>query len=333
MRSMVVTTAAMLVYLDTKPSRSATLGELASHFRLHSWREALGLLWSAALVEFAGHEMPFELSLPPRPGTEEPDEAPTTSASVVTFGGGDAQLLPLSLTLSEVIAVVAMIDALLEVTPTQNSVDALMELRAKLVEGSDTAGYGDAMWEAPHHSQAAVVSQKLIEAIENKAWVTLAYHAPGCEPRDRHVIPILIESGEHPCCKVWIPEDSGTGDQPGSARTFRLDRITDVRMGKPARRAEYKTAKTAVISDGPWIVTGEQVTMTVRPEGRWIVHWLHDATSRSVDRGIAVTFTVRSDTHRAAILGQVGEDLVSLEPASIAQRMHSYFTSLQETIS
>ena len=79
----VVLTNAMLVYLAECPGRTATLRELGAHFGV-PWQKALDLLWSASLVELGDLVDAYSLTLPVRPGQEEPGEEPAKADSAVS---------------------------------------------------------------------------------------------------------------------------------------------------------------------------------------------------------------------------------------------------------
>jgi len=137
----VVLTNAMLVYLAECPGRTATLRELGAHFGV-PWQKALDLLWSASLVELGDLVDAYSLTLPVRPGQEEPGEEPAKADSAVSFGAwGSADVPDLPLTLDEVIAIVALVDSVAQITPPGPSADALSAMRAKLVAACEEAGF------------------------------------------------------------------------------------------------------------------------------------------------------------------------------------------------
>ena len=129
----IVQTNALLVFLSSLPGGSASLRELSERFGIE-WKRVLRLLWDASLVEIEGYGLPFNLDLPPNPGEEEAGEEPTTPDSYVSFSdSGELDVPDLALTLDEVIALVAVIDSIAEITPSGDARDALAHVRATLV--------------------------------------------------------------------------------------------------------------------------------------------------------------------------------------------------------
>ena len=308
----VVLTNAMLVYLAECPGRTATLRELGAHFGV-PWQKALDLLWSASLVELGDLVDAYSLTLPVRPGQEEPGEEPAKADSAVSFGAwGSADVPDLPLTLDEVIAIVALVDSVAQITPPGPSADALSAMRAKLVAACEEAGFAGVIW--PEDA-----------ALACGAWIDFSYHRPGPGLRESvtavRAIPVDVRSAVNPVLLAWSAD---------GARTYRLDRIGAVRLGPGARRDELAAARSAVRRDSAWQPGGVTVTLTVTRAGRWIAEMLPGATAVQRDGLTEVTLRSESDEFLATLLLQLGPAVLDVRPAEVARRLAGRFAALAE---
>ncbi|MDO4887958.1 MAG: WYL domain-containing protein [Actinomycetaceae bacterium] len=318
----IVQTNAMLVYLHDQGG-SASLSELARHFGL-TWRRVLDLLWSASLVEIDGHVDSYSLVLPSRPGQED-DEEETTGDSLVSFYAGRGDIPELALMLDEVIALVAVIDSISELTPPGEAAAALARLRDKLEDACGAAGFTGALWPPPAPIIDERAMAELDTALSGGSWVEFDYHRPGRDLTEDishpRVLPLQIRSAVNPLLVAWSED---------GIRTYRLDRIGHVRAQDAASRADRSAARQAAQEEGPWQIEGTRVTLTVTSFGRWIAQALPGATSRRRDELTEVTFTSRSDEFLATLLIQLGTAVVDIEPADVRDRLATRFARLLE---
>lgn len=320
----VIIANAMLVYLAGEAEGEATLGQLASRFSIH-WKKALDLLWGISLAEIEGHSFPFDIVLPPRPGRESENEAPTTPESVVRFSQlADAHIPPLTVILPELISLLSLLDSVMAVTPTGASRDALSSLRSKLVASANKAGFASAMWEEPSLEGDESILALLNEAAQKEQWVTLSYRTPDKPAQQMEIFPVEIRSEQRPSLQAW----GKTG-----VRTLRIDRIHAVTLGRTARRSEKAAARRAIAAETSWVPQGETVTLLVEAPGRWIADTLPGVRVREEGNLTTVIFESRSDSFLASLLVQLGTSVVSIKPTCVAQRMRAYFTKLAANVS
>lgn len=323
----IVQTNALLVFLSSPAGGSASLRELSQRFGIE-WKRVLRLLWDASLVEIEGYGLPFNLDLPPNPGEEDVGEEPTTPDSYVSFSdSGELDVPDLALTLDEVIALVAVIDSVAEITPSGDARDALAHVRATLVGAAEGAGFGSAMWDGP----APVIGDEAFAAVEralaSRSFIEFTYHRPGPDLAESvtrvEAFPVEIQAAYNPLLLAVTS---------AGPRSYRLDRIGDVREGRKAGRAEAAAARAAVDDEAKsWSPEGQRVTVTVGPSGRWIGEALPGASMRrSGGHGgdYDVSFASTSDEFLASLLVQLGTAVRAVEPRETAVRLAKRFRGL-----
>ena len=315
----IVVTHAILTYLGAHGG-SASLTEIANHFGV-SWKKALGLLWSANLVDIPGAQDPFELSLPL--------EEDATPESVVSFGtNGSLDIPPLALTLDEVMMLVAVTDRALEVTPHGPAHAALAHLRETLVASAEERGFGTALWPAPEPLIGHEALDTLLLAIEEGRLVDLTYHRAGPNLHEQvttsTVIPMGFTSGPNPALRAV---------KDGAPRLYRLDRVGHVSLGAKAGRFERAEARAALDREDHaerdaaktgsprWKPEGIAVRLTIKRAGMWAAESLPDTEVIDRDDKLELAFHAHSEEWLMLLLAQLGNAVVRLEPADLAQRI------------
>lgn len=231
------------------------------------------------------------------------------------------------MTLDEVIALVAVIDSVAEITPSGDARDALAHVRATLVGAAEGAGFGSAMWDGP----APVIGDEAFAAVERAlasgSFIEFTYHRPGPDLAESvtrvEAFPVEIQAAYNPLLLAVTS---------AGPRSYRLDRIGDVREGRKAGRAEASAARAAVDDEAKsWSPEGQRVTVTVGPSGRWIGEALPGASMRrSGGHGgdYDVSFALTSDEFLASLLVQLGTAVRAVEPRETAVRLAKRFRDL-----
>ncbi|WP_182048949.1 helix-turn-helix transcriptional regulator [Changpingibacter yushuensis] len=331
----VVATQAILVYLDRMPSRTSTLGEIGNHFNM-KWSKVLTLLWEANTVDFPGEAPNFDLSLPLPDSALEEGEEPASPDSVVSLGDMSGMGMPqLDLTLDEALVIVALLDSLLEVTPPGPAQDALLEVRGKLRQSAEAAGFGAAVWGEPSLPIDGESLAQIVAAIETKHHVVFSYYRPGpslhAEVTEVDLVPFSILSGLNPALR---------GSKSGEIRRYRLDRIADARIGKKASREEIRIAREGVSAEdstsreslnsggSAWQPSGQHVTLTVTRAGRWAAETLPGTVATELEGKLVISMPVTSEDWLAGLVVQLGDAVVGIEPQDVAERMSARFGQL-----
>lgn len=99
-------------------------------------------------------------------------------------------------------------------------------------------------------------------------------------------------------------------------RTFRLDRIVGVEI-----LDEEITVREVPEHLDTWFgdVT-HTLTLVVTPRGRWCAEYYPTTSVREVDEGLEVTFPLVSEDWAAHLLLRLGDDVVRVEPESVARK-------------
>ena len=333
----IVRTHAILTFLNGQVEATATLAEIAAHFGT-SWRNALNLLWDANLIEIPGMVAPFDLVLPDRPeqwdGTGEPP-GPDSLVQLGDSGSGDVPQL--SLTLDEVMVLVALLDNVLEVTPAGDSRKALRELRGSLIQAASDAGFGQALWREPEAAIGMRSLETIIRCINEGRVLSFSYHRAGTDLHETvqqvSAVAISISTGTAPVLHAVRGTD---------VRSYRLDRIGDVSAGERLAKQEIVAARRAVEAQeresraavrgggAAWHPQGESVTLHLTRAGKWAGETLPGALTREEGDTLVVTLNVTSEEWLFSLLLQLGDAVLAVEPQRVAEDLAERFTRLLE---
>lgn len=321
--SEVVLVNAMLVYLSGR--ESTTLGELAEHFRI-PWKEALAALWTANLAETASHEIPYDLELPDPDGQWDGEGEEPGPGARVSLRAGAARI---SLGLDELLIVLALIDSILEISPSGPQAAAVRETRAKLAASASERGFGTALWDPPQTVADAATTSAVDQAIQQESYLEFEYYRPagGAAESERvNVVPVDVKSGVNPLLRAL---------KDGEFRYYRLDRIGGARVGEPASAAQLRAAQKArdradrkekrALGDhgSTWSPEGILVQLTLDPGARWVAQALPDARIIPAENSgdLRIEFHARSVEWLMTFLVQIGQDVKHIGPPALAARV------------
>ncbi len=331
----IVRTHAILTYLASRPDGCASLGELAQHFTT-PWSTVLTLLWDANLIEIPGMVAPFDLVLPDLPGQWDGEGEKPGPDSLVWLGGASSgEIPPLTLTLDEAMVLLALLDNVVEVTPSGDSRQALLRLRSEITESAARAGFAQALWREPESPIAAESLETIIRCIDEHRAMSFSYHRAGPElreeVRDVVVVPISMSTGAAPVLRAV---------SDGSVRSYRLDRIGAVTTGDPISRRDFTVARNLVRDEEraaaaanrrgehSWQPEGESVTLHLARAGKWAGETLPGAVVVEEGDTLRVTLPVTSEEWLFSLLLQLGDAVLAVEPRSIADRLAKRFARL-----
>ena len=155
----------------------------------------------------------------------------------------------------------------------------------------------------------------LREAVERAERVAVRYWTPSRdEVTTRTITPrrIVSDRGE------WyvVADDQRSGEQ----RTFRIDRFEAI---EPTGEHDEASPTAAAVTAGDWFADGSlpQVTLRLRPAGRWVVErYPVDRVVEHDDGDLEATFPVASDRWLERLLLRLGDQAEVLAPAKWRRR-------------
>ncbi|QOR48605.1 WYL domain-containing protein [Trueperella pecoris] len=300
---------AILSHLD---SHTPTLRQLARRFEKTPAQMRKELLELFVLeIPLAGYvDTPIDVSIPDDADGEVRLIANTTAVSP-------------SLTLAELITLVALIDDLFGVVDSETRAN-LARLRERLTAGAKEAGYGSALWPAPSVNLSNRISDALNEAMKSRRLIRMRYLKAG---EDLHVFdedvtlaPITITTGARALLVA------AKADQ---LRTYRLDRVAEVTvLDQTFSKALEEDIRARFSAQSPF--AGQQVTIRATPAARWVVETLPIDELTESDGLLVIRLTVSSIAWLRTLLIRMGESVVAVEPAHLAELISSQARTYKE---
>lgn len=325
------------------------LGSLGAWAGL-KWNKAASMLIDAALIDDAEHFIPFELHLPSLILGE------LSAKSEVSISFPHDVSLPVRV--EEVVLLVNVIDAALEVEGRALLRRRLTELRAGLTTALHEAHMDALVWPAPSPQAGVQVLDGVAHALEDGREITFSYlrvrdegEADSSEPErmpaysHERMVPGMIEVG----ARSYL-----LGLKDGTFRRYRLDRITNLHVESQrrtlARKAYSRSRKQAhagLATYPQFHVEGEEVHLLLTPRGRWLLdtltdvsladdgtstrlaHLLPDTCIASEDRPRAqlVVLEARSLAWLASVLIQAGHGVAYIGPGHVAEHVQAFLAS------
>lgn len=293
---------AVISYLLDRP---VELGELAKRFE-RTWSQMYAELYEIFMVEVpdgSAIELPFDLIV---------DDEEVDAHTVVTLRlDGALELDRPSLTLAEVISLVAIIDDLFRAADSQTA-KKLFVLRERIVHATTTAGFGSVLWATPQSVISTSMMDLLTQAMNDRRWIRIEYWKNGngrAPQRVRtHVAPVAISTTLNPLLIA--------ANENEELRRFRIDRISDITMTTTAftKQLAQRIRKAATL---PSEFAGENVTLVCSSRARWIVEVIPGARIVEDGEQVRIELPVSSRAWLASLAMRLGENLLSIEPAEV----------------
>ncbi|KTF04996.1 MULTISPECIES: helix-turn-helix transcriptional regulator [Trueperella] len=291
---------AILTYLSRGPK---TLQQLATHFHTSTDRMSRELheLFVFEIEDRGYYENPVDIDFS--------EEGADGEVRLIDDTTGMAP----SLSLAEVLVIVALIDDLVAAVDADTRLN-LLRLRERIAVALGERGYASALWPAPAVN-ARKVTDVLTAAMRETKMVQLAYLKAGPDLRvveeSVRVVPALISTGSRPRL---------VAGKNGELRTYRLDRIAAVDVLEESFKISEREALVAAFDDEA-AFTGEQVTIRCTSAGRWVTETLPVDSFHEVDGGLEIVLTVRSLAWLRALLVRMGDAVIGVEPERVAREI------------
>lgn len=294
--------SAILAFLVGGP---VTLSELANRFG-RPWQDMRDELTELFVIEIEHggfYVSPFDIVM------DDDDPGPETLVSLGDIAEADVP----SMTLAEVISVLALIDALLEVSDSR-SAPHLSSLRDRLTRAAIDAGYESALWPAPRPVAPHAVIDTLNAAIAERKYVRIGYWKASSDPhlsRSEHdIAPVGITTGDRPL--LVAANDSG------ELRRFRVDRINSVDVIDRGFSVKLRKAMLRQVEDEGDFIEGTPAVLWCEPRSRWVAEQLPGVKAQEIDGLLRLEFPIRSEAWLRTLLIRLGTYVVRIEPPELA---------------
>lgn len=318
-----------------------TLGELADRFNMQ-WKEIYLNLWAIHMIEVDDIESP----MPPSPfdifGTASMKDFPPPADGKVPEGITKNTLLPVispqasrefiavSFSLPELVLIVHTLDELLEVTPPSRGHAQLSEIRDNLAASARKLGYDNVIWERAEDIIAGELLDTIIRALDEESSLRLSYSTfdeVQCAEniKEYEIIPLRLDGGAHPVLRADLCADGG------GARSFRLDRISDVTAGEKISKGRIAQGRERMEADATRAKYDDSPTtirITTTREALWAAEELPELSVEEKGDVLVMTMPARNYDFIARFLALMGENVIKVEPPEVAERVSAIFGTL-----
>lgn len=318
-----------------------SLGELADRFNMQ-WKEIYLNLWAIHMIEVDDITSP----MPPSPfdifGTASMKDFPPPADGKVPEGITKNTLLPaispqasrefiaVSFSLPELVLVIHTLDELLEVTPPSHGHAQLSDIRDNLATSARKLGYDTVIWERAEDIIAGELLDTIIDALDEGRTLHLGYstfddvqYAENIKKYE--IIPLRLDGGAHPVLRADLCTEGG------GARSFRLDRISEITMGKKISKDRIAQGRKRTEADATRTKYDDSPTtirITTTREALWAAEELPELSVEEADNVLVMTMPARNYDFIARFLALMGENVISVEPPEVAERVSTIFGAL-----
>lgn len=254
----------ILYYLQEKAT-SVTLQELADHYQIscEKMHKELRELSTVEITQAGGYCSIVDLQI-----SDVENARPDCRIRLLE----SPERTDISLNLVQLITLVAVIDYLVNLIDPA-AVPSLFHLRNLLTSSAATHGYGSAMWRPPQITGNREVYKVLEAAINNRQEIHFTYwktHSSGyATSKEVSGFPIQIQVKDVPLLQVYTE---------GSCRNYRLDRISQAKMGRASlSKRQYAEIKTQFRRTPLQFHTGQ-----LRLYGQGSIKWVAEQIPQAV---------------------------------------------------
>ncbi|MBR6459664.1 MAG: WYL domain-containing protein [Actinomycetaceae bacterium] len=323
-----------------------SLGELADRFNMQ-WKEIYLNLWTMHMIEVDDIDSP----MPPSPfdvfGTASMKDFPPPTDDKVPSTITKNTLLPpispqasrefisVSFSLPELVLIVHTLDELLEVTPPSHGRTQLSDIRDNLAASAHKLGYDAVIWERAEDIIAGDLLDTIIRALDDGHAVHLTYSTfddVQCVEniKEYEIIPLRLDGGAHPVLRADL-YDRDAEDGEGGARSFRLDRISEVSLGEKVSKGRIaqgrermeEDAASAKYDDSP-----TTISITTTREALWAAEELPEVDVEETGDVLVMTLPARNYDFIARFVALMGTNVIAIEPPEVAERVSDIFAAL-----
>ena len=318
-----------------------SLGELADRFNMH-WKEIYLSLWTMHMIEVDD----IDSAMPPSPfdifGTASMKDFPPPTGGKVPEGITNKTLLPaispqarrefiaVSFSLPELVLIVHTLDELLEVTPPSHGRAQLSDIRDNLAASAHKLGYDNVIWERAEDIIAGEMLDTIIDALDEGRSLCLTYSTfdeTQCAEniREYEIIPLRLDGGAHPVLRADLCTEGG------GARSFRLDRISDVTVGEKIPNARITQGRERMEADATRTKYDDSPTtirITATREALWAAEELPELTVEEAGDVLVMTAPARNYDFIARFVALMGQSVIAVEPPEVAERVSAIFNTL-----
>ncbi|MBR5950111.1 MAG: WYL domain-containing protein, partial [Actinomycetaceae bacterium] len=234
-----------------------------------------------------------------------------------------------SFSLAELILIIHTLDELLEVTPPSRGRIHLSEIRDALAFQACERGYGNVIWERAGDIISTDMLDTIIRALDDGYALDLHYSTfdeGNCAEKitQYKVVPLRLDGGARPALQADL-----YGEQTG-IRTLRLDRICGVRMEGKVPRQRITQARERLKNDDcdKSYIGAPCVTIHATREALWAAEELPGLSLEEHGDELVMTIPARNYDFIARYVALMGRSVRSIEPAEVAERVHTIFTAL-----
>lgn len=254
----------ILYYLQEKAT-SITLQELADHYQIscEKMHKELRELSTVEITQAGGYCSIVDLQI-----SDVENARPDCRIRLLE----SPERTDISLNLVQLITLVAVLDYLVNLIDPA-AVPSLFHLRNLLTSSAAAHGYGSAMWRPPQITGNREVYKVLEAAINNRQEIHFTYwktHSSGyATSKEVSGFPIQIQVKDVPLLQVYTE---------GSCRNYRLDRISQAKMGRASlSKRQYAEIKTQFRRTPLQFHTGQ-----LRLYGQGSIKWVAEQIPQAV---------------------------------------------------
>lgn len=321
--------------------KGVSLGDLEDRFNMN-WKDIYSNLWEIHMTEVldVNSDMfpsPFDIfgnadeDVFPLPENGKiPDDITKDTLLPEIFPYASENFASVTLSLVELVLIVHILDELLEVTPPSHGRGQLSDIRDNLATCAKEHGYGNVIWERAEDVIANEMLDTIIRALDENCSLTLSYSTfdkDQCAEniKEYTVVPLRLDGGARPVLRADLYTESG------GARSFRLDRIREVRIGDEVSKRRIKQARQRMNEDvekNSYSDSSTTIRITTTRQALWVVEELSDVSVEENGELLVMTIPARNYDFIATFVALMGNAVVHIDPSEVAEHVRAIFSTL-----